>query len=114
MPLSRGCPWLRPSRRSRTSHAHDPMSAFRTFATRLAPALLLVAACTQPPQVSTPVPNAKAALPPAVTDSRLPRTRAERSGYAETSRYEDVVAFIDSLKRVGAPIVIGSIGMTNE
>jgi hypothetical protein len=90
------------------------MSALRTFATRFASASLLVAACTPSPQVSTPAPNAKAALPPAVTDSRLPRTRAERTGYAETSRYEDVVAFIDSLQRVGAPIVVGSIGTTNE
>ncbi|MDF2775543.1 MAG: hypothetical protein K0S86_5044, partial [Geminicoccaceae bacterium] len=61
-------------------------------------------------------PNAvvTAFVPPAVTDPRLPRTRAERSNYAETSHYADVVAFIDSLRRIGAPIAVGTIGTTNE
>jgi hypothetical protein len=49
-----------------------------------------------------------------VTDSRLPRTRAERTSYTETSHYDDVVAFIDSLKRIGAPISVGTIGTTSE
>ena len=44
----------------------------------------------------------------------LPRTRAERSGFTETSRYADVVAFLDSLKLAGAPVVFGSIGKTSE
>jgi hypothetical protein len=44
----------------------------------------------------------------------LPRTRAERSNYLETSRYADVVQFLDSLKALGAPIVLGSIGRTSE
>jgi hypothetical protein len=42
------------------------------------------------------------------------RTRAERSGYRETSRYADVIAFLDSLKARGAPYVFGSIGKTVE
>ncbi len=42
-----------------------------------------------------------------------PLTRAERSRYLETSRYADVMAFIDSLK--GRPdLAFGSIGKTNE
>ena len=42
-----------------------------------------------------------------------PRTRAERTNYLETSRYADVVAFLDSLK--GRPeLSFGSIGKTNE
>ncbi len=42
-----------------------------------------------------------------------PRTRAERTEYRETSRYVDVVAFLDSLK--GRPeLAFGSIGRTNE
>jgi hypothetical protein len=63
-----------------------------------------------------PAPNAGtvASLPPAVTDPRWPRTRAERSNYTETSHYADVVAFIDSLQRIGAPIAVGNIGTTNE
>jgi hypothetical protein len=41
-------------------------------------------------------------------------TRAERSGYLETSRYADVIAFLDSLKARGAPYEFGSIGKTVE
>jgi len=59
-------------------------------------------------------PNASGSVPPPVTDARMPRTRAERTGYAETSRYDDVVAFIDSLHRLGAPIAVGTIGRTSE
>lgn len=43
---------------------------------------------------------------------KKPLTRAERSNFTETSRYEDVVAFIDSLKLLGAKIQIGSLGKT--
>jgi hypothetical protein len=41
-------------------------------------------------------------------------TRAERSRYLETSRYADVIAFLDSLKARGAPYAFGSIGRTVE
>lgn len=42
-----------------------------------------------------------------------PHTRAEASAYLETSRYSDVVAFLDSLRgRTG--LTFGSIGRTNE
>ena len=41
-------------------------------------------------------------------------TRAERSGYLETSRYTDVIAFLDSLQARGAPYAFGSIGKTVE
>jgi hypothetical protein len=44
----------------------------------------------------------------------LPRTHAERTLYRETSRYADVVGFLDSLKVPGAPLVFGSIGKTVE
>src|SRR3954452_17661066 len=43
---------------------------------------------------------------------KKPLTRAERTNFSETSHYEDVVAFIDSLKLLGAKIQIGSIGKT--
>lgn len=42
-----------------------------------------------------------------------PRTRAERTGYLETSHYADVVAFLDSLKG-RSELAFGSIGKTNE
>lgn len=45
---------------------------------------------------------------------KRPLTRAERTNFAETSHYEDVVAFIDSLKTLGAKIATGSIGKTIE
>jgi hypothetical protein len=45
---------------------------------------------------------------------RTPATRAERTGYMETSRHADVVAFLDSLKAMGAPYHFGSIGKTVE
>ena len=44
----------------------------------------------------------------------LPLTRAERSNYLETSKYSDVVAFLDSLKALKAPLAFGSIGRTSE
>jgi hypothetical protein len=45
---------------------------------------------------------------------KRPLTRAERTNFAETSHYDDVVAFIDSLKKLGAKISTGSIGKTIE
>jgi hypothetical protein len=70
--------------------------------------------CTSAPSAGAPAPNVSAAVPPTVTDPHLPRTRAERTNYMETSHYDDVVAFIDSLRRIGAPISVGSIGTTTE
>lgn len=51
---------------------------------------------------------------PIVATRDLPLTRAERTNYLETSRYDDVVAFLDSLRALGAPLAFGSIGRTNE
>src|SRR4029078_69498 len=45
---------------------------------------------------------------------KRPLTRSERTNFSETSHYEDVVAFIDSLKLLGAKISTGSIGKTIE
>ena len=49
-----------------------------------------------------------------VASANLPTTRPERTGYAETSHYADVIAFLDSLKRLNAPLSFGSIGRTSE
>ncbi len=43
---------------------------------------------------------------------KRPLTRAERTNFTETSHYDDVVTFIDSLKLLGANIATGSIGKT--
>ncbi len=39
-----------------------------------------------------------------------PQTRAERTDYAETSHYEDVIAFLQALQRKGTPISVEYIG----
>ncbi len=39
-----------------------------------------------------------------------PRTRAERTDYQETSRYQDVIEFLDALVDKGAPISVYTIG----
>lgn len=44
----------------------------------------------------------------------LPRTRAERTSYTETSTYSDVIAFIDSLQHVGVPLSRQLLGRTTE
>lgn len=41
-------------------------------------------------------------------------TRAERSGYRETSSYADVIAFLDSLRRLDMAIRIDSLGTSRE
>lgn len=51
--------------------------------------------------------------PRSLSPSHGPRTRAERTGYRETSHYADVAAFLDSLH--GRPeLSFGSIGRTTE
>ncbi|MBS1714158.1 MAG: M14 family metallopeptidase [Armatimonadetes bacterium] len=50
----------------------------------------------------------------AVQAGAWPQTRAERTGYQETSHYEDVVAFLDGLKAKGAPITIKRTGKTTK
>ena len=52
--------------------------------------------------------------PPAPRDARLPTTRAERTNYRETSSHADVLAFIDSLQKLGAPIWVGEVATTTE
>src|SRR5687767_12455914 len=43
-----------------------------------------------------------------------PRTRPEATSYRETSRYDDVRSFIDSLSLLRLPLAVGSIGKTTE
>ena len=61
-----------------------------------------------------PLPEMRSApTTPAAPARALPRTRAERTNYLETSHYADVIAFLDSLHAAGAP-AWRSIGTTNE
>jgi hypothetical protein len=48
-----------------------------------------------------------------VTAEKGPRTRAERTGYKETSHYADVIAFLDSLHG-RSELSFGSIGKTTQ
>lgn len=45
----------------------------------------------------------------APSPASLPRTRAERTNYTETSSYADVMSFIDSLRALGAPISVSEL-----
>ena len=42
------------------------------------------------------------------------QTRAERTGFKETSTHADVIAFVDSLQARGANIRVGVIGKTSQ
>jgi hypothetical protein len=57
---------------------------------------------------------ARARYQPSRVQGKRPLTRAERTGFTETSLYADVVQFIDSLVVLGARIERGSIGKTAE
>ena len=49
-----------------------------------------------------------------ITPADYPRTRPEITRYQETSRYADVRQFLDSLRKIGAPLIFSSIGKTTE
>jgi hypothetical protein len=53
-------------------------------------------------------------VPGPIGPASYPRTRPELTNYRETSRYADVRQFLDSLRKLRAPLVFGSIGKTNE
>ena len=85
---------------------NTPAPRARPVALLLAAALSACTAATPPASVGVPAAASVA--------SPLPRTRAERTGYVETSHYADVVAFLDSLKALHAPLAFGSIGKSFE
>jgi hypothetical protein len=94
----------------------------------LAAAFLAAVACGGGSRAGAPVGPAAAGQPqpaagrPATqtgvyrvdVDRVRPLTRAERSRFTETSSYNDVRRFIDSLRALGAKITVGSIGRTTE
>lgn len=51
------------------------------------------------------------AAPP---ESGWPQTRAEQTGYQETSHYDDVIAFLEQMQRMGAPLAVRTIGRSPE
>ena len=102
--------------------------ATATSAAVLAAALLAVGGCSggsgggasRPGTVARPqpAPSGRAATQTGIYRVDIgrvrPLTRAERSRFTETSSYEDVRRFIDSLRTLGAKIATGSIGQTRE
>ena len=48
------------------------------------------------------------------SQSDLPRTRAEQTGYEETTRYGEVIDFIDALQRQSRLVHVESFGQTRE
>jgi len=54
------------------------------------------------------------AVPGPPSPASYPRTRPELTNYRETSHYSDVRSFLDSLRKLRAPLVFGSIGKTAE
>lgn len=76
------------------------------------PVALLAAAALS--ACATPPAPAPAPAPVDTVATALPRTRAERTGYLETSHYADVIAFLDLLEALRAPLKFGSIGKTYE
>jgi Zinc carboxypeptidase len=64
--------------------------------------------------VSTLVISCAPAVKRPITAADYPRTRPELTQYRETSHYADVRQFLDSLRKLGAPLTFGSIGKTTE
>ena len=64
------------------------------------------------PRVSSD-PRHGLAAPTASAQADLPRTRAETSDYAETSRYDDVTAFVAALQRVSPLLRVEAFGRSH-
>lgn len=48
------------------------------------------------------------------TAASLPLTRAERSGFTETSRYQEVLAFLDTLQQLSNDLRVETIALSSE
>ncbi len=70
-------------------------------------ALTLLTACARSTATSGATTSAVASS--ATVGSRIPSTRAERTNYRETSSHADVVAFVDSLVAMGAPLSVSEL-----
>jgi hypothetical protein len=79
---------------------------------RLLASLCVVAGCSHMSGPANEAP-AQSRYPGNLAKAR-PLTHAERTRFTETSRYADVMQFIDSLRSLGAKMYVGSIGKTSE
>jgi hypothetical protein len=69
--------------------------------------ILLITACAGAPHTSSMGPTT-------TLDDSLPRTRAELSGYLETTRYAEVVEFLETLADRSAHLHLTTFGYTHE
>ena len=69
---------------------------------------------TIPVSLSRTLALAAVLMPVVICPLGAQQTRAEHSNYLETSTYQDVITFIDSLQLRGAKIHVGSIGTSTE
>jgi zinc carboxypeptidase len=77
-------------------------------------ALAAVAACSPSPSGIPKGPQPWGVYPLNDLSRRRPQTRAERSGFTETSTYADVMAFIDSLKKASSDIYVTTLGRSAQ
>lgn len=95
-------------------------SALLPLATLLAPLAATIACSASTSQgvdrsVGGSGVSARFALyPPRDLPNRRPLTRAERSGFTETSRYSDVMAFLDTLRATSKDIHVTTMGRTSQ
>ena len=74
----------------------------------------LLAACTTTGPRTASGPQPISSYPPRDLRTVVPKTRAERSGFLETSTHADVMAFLDTLKTTTNAIHIGSLGRSTQ
>ena len=82
----------------------------RTTRARALACLALLAACGQGSPRIASGPQVISAYPPRDLERVTPRTRAERTGFTETSTHADVMAFLDSLKAISSDIHVATFG----
>lgn len=80
-------------------------------------ALLLAVSCNPGPatragEARGPIVHGQ--YPPRDLQNARPQTRAERSGFTETSSHADVMAFLDSLKAATPNVSVASLGRTSQ
>jgi hypothetical protein len=76
--------------------------------------LVAVAACAGAGAARSTAPAPLGAYPPRDLTNRRPLTRAEASGFMETSTYQDVMVFIESLRIRSSAIYVTSLGKSPQ
>jgi hypothetical protein len=91
------------------------MTASRTRIAGVAAIALGLAgfACTTATRVATPA-SVRGGYPPRNLSELRPQTRPERTGFLLTSTHEDVMAFIDSLRRVSPTLHVTRLGTSSK